>query len=129
MSYYRKNTHILHLPSQVKCPGLSVLKTNTDNVYTESKTLLSHSTNWMPLSTDSSIKSCILQRLIKREKDNELFNKTLTNNIQDTDDILDIDSWFHDEIQSSMIFTFIFCISAIIAFIFLECLCYKHEKL
>ncbi len=38
MSYYTENAHILHLPSQAKLPYLSILKTNTDNVYTESKT-------------------------------------------------------------------------------------------
>ncbi len=45
------------------------------------------------------------------------------------DEILNIDSWFDDELQSSMIFIFISCIVAIIAFIFLVLLCYKHEKL
>ncbi len=49
--------------------------------------------------------------------------------MDDTDDILDIDSWFDDEIQSSIIFTIISCIIAIIAFLFLLFLWYKHEKL
>ncbi len=38
MSYYREDAHILHLPSQAKLTDLSVFKTNTANVYTESNT-------------------------------------------------------------------------------------------
>ncbi len=38
MSCYRENALILHLPGQANLPDLSILKSNTDNVYTESKT-------------------------------------------------------------------------------------------
>ncbi len=38
MSYYMENDHILHLPSQAKFPGFSVLKSNTSDIFTESKT-------------------------------------------------------------------------------------------
>ncbi len=49
--------------------------------------------------------------------------------MDDNDNILDIDSWFDHDTQSSMIFTFIFCIIALVAFVFQIFLCFKHEKL
>ncbi len=65
----------------------------------------------------------------KNRKDNKALNKSLNSNINKNNDILDIDTWFDDDIQSSMIFVFISSIVSIIAFIFLIFLCYKHEKL
>ncbi len=38
MSYYKENAHILCLPSQAKVIDLSVHKSNTANIYPESKT-------------------------------------------------------------------------------------------
>ncbi len=40
----------------------------------------------------------------KNRKDNRLLNQSLADTMDETDDILDIDSWFDDERQSSMIF-------------------------
>ncbi len=42
---------------------------------------------------------------------------------------LDIDSWFDEDAESSMIFIFVSCIIALLAFILLVFLCFKHEKL
>ncbi len=70
-----------------------------------------------------------LTKADRNQKDNRLLNQSLADNMNDTDDILDIDSWFDDEIQSSMIFNFISCIIVLIAFLFLLFLCYKHGKL
>ncbi len=119
MSYYRKDAHILCLPSQAKLPDLSILKTITANVYLESKT--------------TAISLHKLDALVNRLQHEDIYlmkaNESLTDNMDDTDDILDIHSWFDDETQSSMIFIFISCIIAIVAFLFLLFLCYKHEKL
>ncbi len=49
--------------------------------------------------------------------------------MDETDDMLNIDSLFDEEIQSSMIFIFISCIIALLAFLFLLFLCFKHDKL
>ncbi len=43
--------------------------------------------------------------------------------------LLDIDSWFDEDAESSMIFIFVSCIIALLAFILLLFLCFKHEKL
>ncbi len=65
----------------------------------------------------------------KNTKVNRLLNQSLNDNMDDSDNILDIDSWFNDELQSSMIFIFISCLIALIAFVLLLFLCYKHEKI
>ncbi len=59
--------------------------------------------------------------------DTNRLNNSIYLNEQKDNDILDIDKWFGDEIQSSMIFVFISCIIASIGFIFLIFLCYKHK--
>ncbi len=129
ISYYTENTHILRLPSHAKLTDLSILKTNTANVYTESKTpaISLHKLD-APVNRLQN-QDMHLTKADKYKMNNKLFNQTFTNNMDDNDDILDIDSWFDDEIQSSMIFSFISCIIAIITFLFLLFLCYKHEKL
>ncbi len=50
-------------------------------------------------------------------------------NMDDADELLDIDSWFDEDAESSMIFIFMSCIIALLAFILLLFLCFKHEKL
>ncbi len=123
MSYYRENAHILHLPSQAKVPDLRVFKCNTANVYTESKTPpISLNINWMYLSTNLKMKIYISLKLTRTER-------SIGYLANPSDNILDIDSWFDDELQSSMIFIFSSCIIALIAFVFLLFLCYKHEKM
>ncbi len=129
MSYYRENDHILCLPSQAKLPGFSVLKSNTSDVYTESKTPAISLDKLDTLVNKLEHKDVYLTKSDKNRKDNRLLNQSLADNMDSTDDILDNDSWFDDEILSSMIFTFISYIIALIAFIFLLFLCFKHEKL
>ncbi len=46
-----------------------------------------------------------------------------------TDKLLDIDSWFDEDAESSIIFIFVSCIIDLFAFILLLFLCFKHEKL
>ncbi len=50
-------------------------------------------------------------------------------NSANTNEQLDIDSWFNEDAESSMIFIFVSCIIALLAFILLAFLCFKHEKL
>ncbi len=50
-------------------------------------------------------------------------------NSKNTKEQLDIDSWFNKDAESSMIFIFMSCIIALLAFILLVFLCFKHEKL
>ncbi len=62
-------------------------------------------------------------------KDNLLFNESIMTNRIHADDILDIDSWFDDDAEYSMIFVFISCLIALLAFLLLLFLCFKHGQL
>ncbi len=64
---------------------------------------------------------------VKNGEDNLLFNRSLEYNMDDKD-ILDIDSWFDEDTESSMIFICISCIIVLVAFIVLIFLCFKQEK-
>ncbi len=55
------------------------------------------------------------------------FNESIMDNFENMNEQLDIDSCFDEE--SSMIFIFMSCIIALLAFILLAFLCFKHEKL
>ncbi len=90
MSYYRENVDISHLPGQAKLPDLSVLKSNTDNVYTESKTPAISLHKLDALVNILQNQDLHLIKADKNRKDNKLFNET--NNMDDTDSILDINS-------------------------------------
>ncbi len=57
------------------------------------------------------------------------FNESIMDNSENTNEQLDIDSWFDEDSESSVIFIFVSCIIAILAFILLVLLCFKHEKL
>ncbi len=50
-------------------------------------------------------------------------------NSANTNEQLDIDSWFDENAESSIIFIFVSCIIALLTFILLVFLCFKHEKL
>ncbi len=128
MSYYREDTHILHLPSQVILPDLSIRKTNMDNIYIESKTPAISLHKLYAFVNRLQNDDLHITKANKNRMDNRLLNQSLTGNMDDTEDILDIGSWFNDEIQSSMIFSFISCVIAIIAFIFLLFLCYNMRN-
>lgn len=61
----------------------------------------------------------------KNHKDNIDMN---TNEIEMNDNILEIDSWFDVEIQSTMIFMFISGIVELVGYVLIIFLCHKHEK-
>ncbi len=57
--------------------------------------------------------------------DNKLFNESIMQTTDDAEELLDIDSWFDEDSESSMIFIFVSCIIALVAFILLLFLCFK----
>ncbi len=57
------------------------------------------------------------------------FNESIMDNSENTNEQLDIDSWYDEDAESSMIFIFVSCIIAILDFILLVFLCFKHKKL
>ncbi len=129
MPYYRENEHILRFPSSASIPHLPVTSTNTTGVYTEDKVpvisiqqldhIISHlHNNKLYLSHSDMI-----------GKDNLLFNESIMANRVHADDILDIDSLFDDDAESSMIFVLISCLIALLAFLLLLFLCFKHGQL
>ncbi len=88
MSYYRENAHILRLPSQAKLPDLNVLKSNTANVYTESKTpaISLHKLDALVYKLEKE--DLFLTKADKNRKVNRLINQSLDDNVDDTDDII-----------------------------------------
>ncbi len=129
MSYYRENVNILQLPSPAKLPDLNIATTDTEDIYTESKMPIISFQKFDVLVNRLKLDRLHLTKADKNGKDTRALNRTLNNSMDKHDEILDIDSLFDDELQSSMIFNFISCIVSIIAFIFLIFLCYKHVKL
>ncbi len=107
----------------------SYTQSNTSNVLTERKVPHISIHQLDSLVNKRKYKDIFLSHSDKNGEDNLLFNRSLEQNMDDNDDILDIDSWFDNDTESSMIFIFISCIVALVAFIFLIFLCFKHEKL
>ncbi len=103
MPYYREKEHILQLPSQASLPTINVLQSNTSLL--NEKYLLSPYINWIVLLINLNIKTPFLSHSDKNNEDNLLFNCSLEQNMDDNDDILDIDSWFDDDTEYSMILT------------------------
>ncbi len=128
MPYYMEKEHILRLPSQARIPAIIVIQSNTSNVFTKSEipAISIHQLN--ALVNRRRKKDISLSHSDKNREDNILFNHSLEQNMDDNDEILDIDYWFDEDIQSSMIYIFISCIIALITFIILIFLCFKHDK-
>ncbi len=55
----------------------------------------------------------------KMGQDNVPFNESIMDNFDNANELLDIDSWFDEDAESSMIFIFVSCIVALLAFILL----------
>ncbi len=107
MSYYRENDHILKLPSQAKIPNILITKSNDSSVYTENKTPVISVNKLNALVNSLDKDNLHLTSADKNSKDNIELKSNLKNNIDKNSDILDIDTWFDDNIQSSMKFIFI----------------------
>ncbi len=59
----------------------------------------------------------------------KLFNESITDDFENMNEQLDIDSLFDEDAESSMIFISMSCMIALLAFILLVFVCFKHEKL
>ncbi len=129
MPYYRENEHILRLPSSASIPDFSVIKTSLSGVFSE--------TNVPPISLkkldtiigDLKQNKIYLSKSDKIGQDNAFFDKSIINNFGNMNELPDIDSWFDEDAESSMIFIFVSCIIALLVFILLIFVCFKHEKL
>ncbi len=129
MPYYGENELILHLPSLASIPNFSVVKTNSSSVFTENKVPAISLQQLDNLIVNLKQNTIYLSNTDKLGKDNVLFNESIMKNMDYTDEIFDIDSWFDEDAESSMIFIFVSCIIALLAFILLLFVCFKQEKL
>ncbi len=110
MPYYRENEHLLHLPSSASIPEFSVIKNNLSSVYSEN--------NVPPISIqqlDSIIGDLRQNKVYLSKSDkigqvNSFFNESIMDNQENTNKPLDIDTWFDEDAESSMIFIFVCCI-------------------
>ncbi len=129
MPYYREKEHLLGLPSKASIPNFTIIESNQSGVFSVN-TVPPISVKWL-----DTIKGDLKQIKIYLSKSNKirqnikLFNESIMDNSENTNEQLDIDSWFDEDAESSMIFIFLSCIIALLAFILLVFLCFKHEKL
>ncbi len=129
MPYYRENEHILRFPSSASIPHLPVTSANTTGVYTENKVQVISIQQLDHIISHLQNNKLYLSHSDMIGKDNLLFNESIMDNRVHAEDILDIDSWFDDDTESSMIFVFISCLIALLAFLLLLFLCFKHGQL
>ncbi len=123
MPYCRENEHILCLPSSASTPNFSVVKTNSSGEFTENKVPAISIQQLDNLIGNLKQNKIYLSDSDKLGKDNVLFNESIMENMDNTDKLLDIDSWFDEDAESNMIFIFVSCIIALLAFILLLFLC------
>ncbi len=127
--YHREHEHILCLPNSASIPSLNVITSNSTDVYRENKIPAISLHQLDNLIGDIKKDTIYLSNSVKLCKDNKLFNESIMLNIDDAEELLDIDYWFDEDAESSMIFIFVSCIIALVAFIMLLFLCFKHERL
>ncbi len=126
MPYYRKNEHLWRLPSKASIPNFTVIKSNQSGVF---------SVNTVPPISVKQLDTIIgdlKQNKINLSKSDTigqdiiLVNESIMDNSENTNKQLDIDSWFDEDAESSMIFILVSYIIALLAFIILVFLCFKH---
>jgi hypothetical protein len=124
--FYTQGFNFLNFPSNSYFPSLNIAQTVDNSVYNEnspkaiSLDKLSHLVD--TIRADKPI-------FLTKADRNSYFYGNSSSAHNDNEDILDLNSWFGPEIQSSMIFMFISGIIAIIAFVLLIFLCVKYVKL
>ncbi len=129
MPYYRENEHLLRLPCKASIPNFTVIKSNQSGEFSVN-TVPPISGKWLDTIIGNLMQNKIyLSKSDKIGQDIKLFNESIMDNFKNTNEQLDIDSWFDEDIESSMIFIFVACIIALLTFILLVFLCFKHEKL
>ncbi len=124
--YYRENEHILRLPSSASIPYFSVIKTNLSCVFSANNVTPISLKQLDTIIGDLKQNRIYLSNTDKIGQDNAFFNESIMDNFESMNKLLNIDSWFD---ESSMIFIFVSCIIALLTFILLIFLCFKHEKL
>ncbi len=129
MPYYQEKEHILLLPSSASILKLNLVKTNSSDVFTEDKVLPISLHQLDTVISNVEKNKVYLSNSDKIGSDNECINELIMETMDNTDDLLDIDSWFDDDAESSMIFISVSCIIAVVAFILLVFLCFKHDRL
>ncbi len=129
MPYYREREHLFRLPSKASIPNFTVIKSNQSGVFSVN-TVLPISVNWLDTIIGHLKQNKIyLSKWDKIGQDIIYFNESIMDNSANTNEQLDIDSWFNEDAESSMIFIFVPCIIALLAFILLVFLYFKHKKL
>ncbi len=92
-----ENEHILRLPSSVGIPDFSVLKTNSSGVFTEKKVPAISIQQLDNLIGNLKQNKIYLSNSDKLGKHNVLLNESIMENMDNTDKLLDIDSWFYED--------------------------------
>ncbi len=129
MPYYKENGHILCLPSSASIPAFSVIQTNLSGVFSENSVPPISLKQLDTIIGDLKQNMIYLSKSDKIGQDNVFFNESINDNFENTNKLLDINSWFDEDAEFNMIFIFASCIIALRAFILLIFLCFKHEKL
>ncbi len=127
--YYRGNEHLLRLPSKASIPDFTIIKSNQSDVFIVNTVPPISVKQLDTIIGDLKHNKIYLSKSDKIVLDIILFNESIMDNSENTNEQLDIDSWFNEDTESSMIFIFVSCIIALLAFIPLVFLCFKHEKL
>ncbi len=128
MPYYRENEHLLCLPSKASIPNFSVIKSNLSVVFSDNTVPAFSVMQFYTIIGDLKQNKIYLSKSDKIGQDIKFFNESITDNFENTNKQLDIDSWFDEDAESSMIFLFVSYIIALLAFILLVFLCFKHKK-
>ncbi len=129
MPYYRENEHLLCLPIKASIPNFTLIKSNQSGVFSVNTVLPISVKLLNTIIGDLKQNKIYLSKSYKIGPDIIYFNESIMDNSANTNEQLNIDSWFHEDSESSMIFIFVSCIIALLAFIVLVFLCFKHEKL
>ncbi len=108
--------HLLCLLSKASIPNFSVIKSNLSGMFSD---------NTVPPISVKQLDTIIgglrqnkiyLSKSDKIRQDIKFFNEYITDNFENANEQLDIDSWFDEDAESSMIFIFVSCIIALLAF-------------
>ncbi len=117
LPHYRENEHILYLLSKASIPNFSIIKSNLSGVFSENNVLPISLKQLDNIIGDIKQKKIYLSKSCKIGQDIKLFNESITDNFENTNEQLNIDSWFDEDAESNIIFIFVSCIIALLAFI------------
>ncbi len=125
MPYYRENEHLLRLPSKASIPNFTVIKSNQSGVFIVNTVLTTSVKQLDTIIGNLKQNKIYLSKTDKIGQDIKLFNESITDNFENMNEQLDIDSWFDENAESSMIFIFVSWIIALLSFILQVFLCFK----